>query len=113
MSATVTKTFEFSASHAEGDKVVGHNYILKCVYLAADASAEEGLTEKIQRDVIQKLHSRDLGQSVDFLKNVPLNDLAILRTLWRVITEATRPAQLHSLCLIRDRQTEWTLTPTT
>ena len=109
MPATVTKTFEFSASHSQDGKVFGHNYVLRCTFLATDASAEAGLTEKIESSLIHKLHSRDLGESVDFLKNVALNDLSLLRAFWRVITEATRPSQLHSLRLKRDRRTEWML----
>ena len=98
-------------SHSEKGKILGHNYVLSATFQAADASAEEGLTEKIGEALIQKVHSRDLGESVDFLKNVALNDLSLLRAFWTVITQATRPAQLQSLSLQRDRHTQWTLTP--
>ena len=110
MSATFTKIFEFSASHSRDGRVLGHNYVLRFVFLASDVSVEEGLTEKIEIALIRKLHSRDLGD-VDFLKHTAINDLALLRAFWPIALEATRPAQLHSLCLERDRVTQWTLTP--
>ena len=109
MTATFTKIFEFSASHSRGAKVTGHNYTLEATFAAADASAERGLEEKIDKALIQKVHSRDLGQHVDFLKGRPLDDLSLLNSFWTVVAEATRPAELRALSLRRDRRTRWTL----
>ena len=108
MKATVTKIFEFSASHSQGGRVLGHNYVLRATFHAVEPSAENGLSEKIDNALIKKIHSRDLGE-VDFLKNTPPEDLPLLRSFWVVITQATRPAQLESLRLERDRRTQWTL----
>ena len=109
MTATVTKTFEFSASHSHGGKVLGHNYILRCTFPAADVSVEEGLSETIEKVLIQNVHSRDLGESVDFLKNVPPDELSLLKVFWGLITQAVPHAPLRALCLERDRKTQWTL----
>ena len=70
---------------------------------------EAGLVEKIESSLIQKLHSRDLGEHVDFLKGVPLNDPALLKAFWAVLEPAVLPAVLRSLSLERDRRTRWTL----
>ena len=109
MKTTVTKSFEFSASYSDAGKVFGHNYVLRATFHSQDATVEHGLSEKIENSLIQKMHSRDLGQDVEFLKNTPPNDLSRLRVFWGVIAEATRPAQLVSLCLERDRRTQWTI----
>ena len=109
MITTVTKIFEFSASHAHADRVVGHNYTLRATFYAPDERTEAGLGEKIEVSLIQKLHSRDLGEHVDFLKGVPLNDPALLKAFWAVLEPAVLPAVLRSLSLERDRRTRWTL----
>ena len=110
MPATVTKSFEFSASHSAAGKVFGHNYILHAAFHVHNASEETGLSEKIERSLIQKMHSRDLGSDVEFLKNVPPDDLSRLKVFWEIIARETRPARLESLCLERNRHTRWTLT---
>ena len=109
MDVTLTKTFQFSASFADGNRVEGHNYTLKATFHAADERAEEGLDEKIEKSLIQKLHSRDLGEHVDFLKGVPLNDPSLLKVFWSVLAPAVHPVVLYSLSLERDRKTAWTL----
>ena len=109
MTVTFTKTFQFSASYAQYGKVLGHNYTLRATFRANDEKAEEGLTEKVESSLIQKLHSKDLGEHVDFLKGVALNDPAMLKAFWAVLEPAVRPAVLHSLSLERDRRTQWTI----
>ena len=109
MTATFTKVFEFSASHSAGAKVIGRNYALEATFAAPDADTERGLEEKIDRALIQKLHSRDLGQHVDLLKGRPLDELSLLQSFWTVVVEASRPAKLQTLALRRDRRTQWTL----
>lgn len=109
MKSTLTKSFEFSASYSDGSKVFGHNYVLRATFVASDFSEEAGLAEKIDSALIQKIHSRDFGLHVDFLKNTPPNDPARLKVFWEKITQAVQPLRLHSLCLERDRKTRWTL----
>ena len=109
MTATFTKIFEFSASHSAGARVIGRNYALEATFAAPDVETERGLEERIDRALIQKLHSRDLGQHVDFLKGRPLDDLSLLQSFWPVVAQAARPAELQVLALRRDRRTQWTL----
>ena len=109
MIVTLTKTFQFSASFAEGNKVLGRNYTLRVTFRAPDGRLEEELAEKVERSLIQKLHSRDLGEDVDFLKGTELNDPVLLKKFWAVLEPAVRPAVLSSLSLERDRRTEWKL----
>ena len=109
MVVTLTKTFQFSASFTDGDGVAGHNYTLRATFRAPDERVEEGLDEKVESSLIKKLHSKDLGEHVDFLKGVSLNDPNLLKTFWSVLEPAVRPAVLRSLSLERDRKTAWTL----
>ena len=109
MFASVTKTFEFSASYSKADKVIGHNYTLRATFLAASEADERGLVPKIQDALIQKIHSKDLGEHVDFLKDVVISDVALLRSFWPIIANATKPVLLKKLSLECDRSTRWTL----
>ena len=109
MQATFTKSFEFSASYSKDGKVFGHNYILRATFQAASAADERGLSEKIDQVLIQKMHSRDFGLHVDFLKTTPADDLSRLKVFWEIIQKAAEPVRLESLCLERDRRTSWAL----
>ena len=110
MTATVTKIFEFSASHSEGARILAHNYVLRATFHASDKKDEQGLSEKIDRALIRKLHSKDLGENGDILKNKPLDDLSLLKVFWGVVVDVARPVRLCRLTLQRDRTTQWTLT---
>ena len=110
MATSVTKTFEFSASYSRADKVIGHNYTMRATFLAAAEADEDGLTEKIQKTLIQKIHSKDLGEHVDFLKGVAIHERALLKSFWPIIVQAAKPVPLKKLSLERDRSTRWTLT---
>ena len=109
MTTRVTKTFEFSASHTEGSKIVGHNYTLRTTFIAPDARLESGLQEKIERSLIQKVHSMDLGEHVDFLKGVAPNGPELLKAFWAALEPVVRPSVLCSLSLEQDRRTLWTI----
>ena len=70
---------------------------------------EKVLSAAIEEAVIRKLHSRDLGLHVDFLKGVRLEGPEILKALWEVITGVAAPARLKALTLQQDARTSWTL----
>jgi hypothetical protein len=110
MNSTLTLVFEFSASYSQGDRVTGHNYILSATFDALEEPAEPAIRAAVEKELIQKIHSRDLGQHVDFLKGKALTDLSLLRTFWPRVSQACSPARLVRLCLERDRRTRWTLT---
>ena len=110
MTSFLTKSYEFSASYSEVDKVVGHNYVLRATFETSGDDAGEALDKKIQDTLIKKIHSSDLGQHVDFLKNKKITDLTLLKTFWPLVAQAALPARLERLCLERDRTTQWALT---
>lgn len=93
-----TKSFPFSASHTRGSQVFGHNYILSVtVRTTEDDSAEARMIEVIEKDILLKVHSRDLGE------NITLSGL--LRTFWKDITPKLLPFEITSLVLERDART--------
>jgi hypothetical protein len=110
MKAKLSKAFEFSASYSCGKRVMAHNYRLEATWEDVSEQSEPDLDRKIQNALIQKIHSRDLGQDVDFLRGVVLTDVSLLEAFWPVISEAAKPAKLTTLSLERDARTRWTLT---
>ena len=107
---TLTKSYVFSASHSAGARVIAHNYRLEAVFDGVTESEEPAMDKKIQDGLIQKIHSRDLGQHVDFLKGKALGETSLLEVFWPLVAQLARPAALKSLSLERDARTRWTLT---
>ena len=107
---TLTKSYAFSASYSSGPRVIAHNYRLEASFDGLSEAGEPELDKKIQNDLIQKIHSRDLGQDVDFLRGRPLSDTSLLGAFWPLLTQIAHPARLASLSLQRDTGTRWTLT---
>ena len=106
---TLTKSYVFSASYSSGPRVIAHNYRLKASFDGLEEGAEPELDKKIQSVLIQKIHSHDLGQDVDFLRGRPLSDTSLLDAFWPLFTQIALPARLISLSLERDANTRWTL----
>ncbi len=109
MDAVLTKLFRFSASHAHGTKVLGHNYALGVLVAPLGPEEETAFAEKVETSLIRRLDSRDLGQDVDFLRGVAIADEALLRAFWRVLEPAVAPVRLRGLWLERDSRTRTTL----
>ena len=105
--SSLTKSFDFSASHAHGGKIFGYNYRLHICF--EGAPDESDVAAKIESSLISKIHSRDLGEPIDFLKGVTLEGPELVRAFWRVIEGAISPERLRSLTLERDSRTRWTL----
>ena len=109
MDAELTKSFVFSASHRSGARSIGANYTLFLTLPALDEAAEKELDAVVQSELIEKIHTRDLSESVDFLKGVEITDAALLKA-FRVRLE--RPLARHGLrrlALQRDARTVTTL----
>lgn len=105
-----TRLFRFSASHAVGDRHLGHNYVLGVtVEGVRRASDEELLAGGVEEALIRKLDSKDLGLHVDFLKNVPLEDESLLRTFWGILEARLAPLKIRRLTLERDSRTSCSL----
>lgn len=109
---TLTKSYDFSASYSSGDRVIAHNYRLTADFKNIPEALERDLDAKIQNVLIRKVHSRDLGQDVDFLRGISLSDTALLKAFWPLIATSAVPGKLLSLSLERDARTRWTLTET-
>jgi hypothetical protein len=109
MNFSLTKSFEFSASYASGNRIVAHNYRLEATFQNVSELSGSELELKIQKSLIQKMHSRDLGQDVDFLRGVCLSDSSLLEAFWSRIIEIATPAVLTALSLQPDSHTRWTL----
>ena len=104
MKILLTKSFSFSSSYEQGSKVLGHNYELEVTVDALDESSEKILEAKVQRLVIDRIHSRDLSLQTDFLpKDVPVTDGLLLETFWRALSPAVGPAVLRRLSLKRGK----------
>ena len=109
MKSTLTKSYEFSASYSSGNRVVAHNYRLEASFEDFSELLEPHLDQKIQNVLIQKIHSRDLGQDVDFLRGLSHSDISLLKAFWPLVAETAKPATLASLSLQRDARTRCTL----
>lgn len=106
MTATLTKYFSFSASYSKGQKVTGHNYVLGVTTGELHEHEETFLERGVREALIQKVHSRDFGDHVEFLKGTDFSDHALLKAFWPVIQEAVKPIRLEALSLERDGKTK-------
>jgi 6-pyruvoyl-tetrahydropterin synthase len=106
MEALLTKLFHFSASHALGDKIYGHNYVLGVTVKALSLADEKKFQDGVQSSLIQSLESSDLGLDVDFLKGQEISDENLLRIFWKILEKALSPITLISLSLERDSRTK-------
>ncbi len=110
MTLLFTKQFPFSASYARGEKVLGRNFVLEAALEApADEEAETRFVETVERELVSKIESRDLGIHVDFLKGTSIDDRSLLAAFWPIVERAAAPARLRSLSLERDSRTRTTL----
>lgn len=103
--ARLTRLFYFSASFSRGREVHGHNYTLAVTVDFSTKLDEALLDEKIQRSVISKIHSRDLGADVDFLKKTEITDFNLLNIFSKIISREIKPWKLRGLSLDRDART--------
>lgn len=101
----ITKYFHFSASHQYRDKVFGHNYVLGITLGSLNEADEEKLIKNIHTHLIDKVHSRDLGMGVDFLKGKEINDRTLLESFAKIIEGVIPVSTLKSLTLKRDERT--------
>ncbi len=106
MTITFTRFFQFSASHTYQDKIVGHNYVLGVTTDTLDDPSEVQFDKKINEALISKLHSRDLGLHVDFLKGARITDDNLLKIFWGMIKKEIDPMPLRALSLERDSRSK-------
>ena len=111
MSATLTKFFHFSASHARDGKVFGHNYTLEIATDFLDPALESRFEDGVKKTLIQKMESRDLSLHVDFLKGTEINDLNLLQIFFKKLSDEMPAFPIHSLSLQRDSRTRVVFSP--
>ena len=105
----LTKSFAFSASHASGARAIGRNYTFWITVEALDEARELELEATVRRELIEKLHTRDLSEQVDFLKHVEKTDAALLDAFWARLSKPLAPYRPRRLALQRDARTVTTL----
>ena len=89
--------------------MIGHNYLLSVTTEVLSEDQEIELDKLIQKNLIQKIDSRDLGLHVDFLKGVEINDLNLLKAFWSFLEPIILPASLEALSLESDDRTKTSL----
>jgi len=109
MDAELTKSFAFSASYRSGARSVGANYILFVTLPALDEFAEKEMEAVVQKELISKVHTRDLSENVDFLKGVEVSDSGLLRAFREKLEKPLAGRGLRRLALQRDARTVTTL----
>lgn len=102
MSLRLTKFFNFSASYETKGRIIGHNYQLAITMEYLNEEDEVRVTQKIQHELIDKIHSRDFGTHVDFLKNKEITDAVLLEVFLKIIEKAVLPVKVLELSLKRD-----------
>ena len=105
MQPELTKSFPFSASYESEGRAVGRNFTLWVTVDALEEGAEREFEAVIERELVSKLHTRDLSQHVDFLKGVPIRDTELLRVFWGRLSKPLAPYHLKRLALQRDART--------
>lgn len=89
--------------------MIAHNYRLEAVFDGVAPAGEPALDARIQKELIQKIHSRDLGEDVDFLRGKALSDTVLLEIFWPLVAGLAHPACLAALTLESDARTRWTM----
>ncbi len=99
----LTKSFSFSASHTQDSRIFGHNYILSVTIRSSDESAEAMLQEAVEKNVLAKVHSRDLGHNI--------TQAGLLKSFLEQLAPKLPSMEITSLVLERDARTRTTLLP--
>jgi 6-pyruvoyl-tetrahydropterin synthase len=110
MQVHLTKRFFFSASYSRAARVHAHNYTLGVTVTLPDEDYDESFLEaRVRETLVDKVHSRDLGLHVDFLKGCSITELSLVTVFWGIVKKAVAPAELVSLTLEKDKTSQWTL----
>ena len=109
MATELTKFFSFSACHTSSGKVLGRNYRFGITVEWVNQAQEERLIETVRRELISKVHTRDLGENVDFLKNISIDDASLLKEFKKRLSAALMGFNIKRLTLERDSETSTVL----
>lgn len=111
MRTELTKTFAFSACHTHSGRVLGRNYLLGITLEWLPEEREKAMSEIVHREIISKVHTRDLGEDVYFLKKSVIDDASILQAFWQRLSGPLSDFRVRRLTLQRDPETSTTLWP--
>lgn len=102
MSATLELIFSFSACFDDiGGHLEAHNYTLRLVTAPLERAEECRIRREVDRELISKIASRDLGHDVDFLKNKPLTEWFVLSEFQQKVSLLIAPHPVYRLSLER------------
>ena len=101
----LTKFFQFSASHENNGRIIGHNYTLSVTMDWLSEEDEAAVVKNIEQDLMAKIRSRDLSLHVDFLKGVQVNEANLLREFEAILKKSVTPVKIYQLTLRRDDRT--------
>lgn len=97
------RTYLFSCSHEAADGIYGHNYRLEVRYELRDDAAAREAEARIQKHLIDRIHSRDLcADRALFDGRTVLDDRLIARVLAGRAAELAAPIKLESAVLYRN-----------
>src|SRR3989338_5709939 len=111
MRMELTKTFSFSACHTASGRILGRNYLLKIALEWLPEAREKILSDIVRREILSKVHTRDLGEDVFFLKRTEIDDASILKAFWQRLSGPLEDFQVKYLTLQRDSETSTTFWP--
>ena len=72
---------------------------------------EREFIEIVDHEIISKVHTHDLGEDVDFLKNIKLDDISLLKAFWKRLSVSLSAFGVKRLTLRRDSETFTTFWP--
>ena len=99
------KSFPFSSSFERDGQIHGYNFTLVLTAAIRDDFDEKHITQTVQRELIQKIHSKDLSVHVDFLKGNKISDVFLLKKFSSILLNKLKPLKMVSLALRRDDRT--------
>ena len=106
MQTRLTKKFQFSASFKNGERMIGHNYVFGVVTQALSEADEKAFENTVRRLLIDRIDSRDLGLNVEFLKNIEINELNLLKSFWKLLEHEILPLRLSEIFLEKDGRSQ-------
>lgn len=109
MDAELTKAFAFSASYSSGGRALGRNYTLLVTVGCLKETEERELEAIVRSELIDQVHTRDLSEQVEFLRNIEIDDVALLRAFWGRLKKPLTRFGPRRLALQRDPRTVTTL----
>ena len=90
---------------------MGRNYLLKIALEWLPEDREKELSEIVHREILSKVHTRDLGEDVYFLKKAVIDDTSILEAFWQRLSGPLSGFRVKHLILQRDSETSTTFWP--